>query len=115
MRSLEQARDSWQELSKYKTLRDLKDAVRLDDAGSSAATRGLRSAAWKAFLLCDSVDVVEWQRTLASSRSAYNSLRAHFFRYIENPDDVGAGYDPLSSQDSEVWYSASQLRPAEVF
>lgn len=112
MRSLEQARESWQELSRYKSLRDLKDAVRLD-AGSSAATRGLRSACWKAFLLCDSVDVAEWQRTLASSRSAYNSLRAHFFRYIDNPYDVGAGHDPLS-QDAEVWFAVSRLRRAEV-
>jgi TBC1 domain family protein 5 len=104
MRSLEHARASWQELRKNKTLRDLKDGVRLEhglhslNAGGSA---GFRSASWKAFLLFDTLDVAEWKRTLTSSRSAYNSLRSHFFRFIDNPDDVGGGQDPLS-QDFEV-------------
>ncbi|SMR50824.1 unnamed protein product [Zymoseptoria tritici ST99CH_1A5] len=104
MRSLDHARASWQELQKHKTLRELKDGVRLEyglhslNAGGSA---GFRSASWKAFLLFDSLDVAEWQRTLTSSRSAYNSLRSHFFRFIDNPDDVGGGQDPLS-QESEA-------------
>lgn len=100
MRSLESAREPWQELQQYHTLRDLKDAVRLDGR-SSTSSNGLRSACWRAFLLFDNLDVDEWQRTLASSRSAYNSLRAHFFRFIDNPDDIGAGFDPLS-QNAEV-------------
>ena len=97
MRSLEEARACWPELQRHASLRDLKDAVRLADANSSIATSGLRSACWKAFLLFDSVDVAEWQKTLAASRSAYNSLKVHFFRYIDNPDDVGTG-DPLSHE-----------------
>lgn len=101
MRSLEHARTSWQELHQYKSLRQLKDAVRLSDGRTSIATRGLRSACWKAFLLFDTLDLDEWQRTLASSRSAYNSLHAHFFRFVENPDADSAGLDPLS-QDTEV-------------
>lgn len=100
MRSLDQARQCWPELQRYASLRDLKDAVRLD-ATTSLATNGLRSACWKAFLLLDTVDVAEWQKTLAASRSAYNSLKSHFFRYIDNPDDVGTGHDPLS-QETEV-------------
>lgn len=100
MRSLEEARACWPELQRHASLRDLKDAVRLDGR-SSIATNGLRSACWKAFLLFDSVDVAEWQKTLAASRSAYNSLKSHFFRYIDNPDDVGTGFDPLS-QETEV-------------
>lgn len=102
MRSLEDARTSWQELHQYKTLRQLKDAVRLSpDGHSSVATRGLRSACWKAFLLFDTLDLDEWQRVLASSRSAYNSLHAHFFRSVEDRDAETAGLDPLS-QDTEV-------------
>lgn len=100
MRTLGSARDSWQELQRYSSLRDLKDAVRLE-SDSSVATTGLRSACWRAFLLWDSLDIAESQRILAASRSAYNSLRTHFFRFIENPDDVGAQVDPLS-QDAEV-------------
>lgn len=100
MRKLDDAKTSWQELAQYKTLRELKDGVRLDEH-SSAATNGLRSICWKAFLLFDSLDVEDWQRTLASSRSAYNSLRAHFFRYIDNPEEIGSGFDPLT-QDAEV-------------
>lgn len=101
MRSLEHARTSWQEIHQYKSLRQLKDAVRLSDGHTSIATRGLRSACWKAFLLFDSLDFDEWQRVLASSRSAYNSLHAHFFRFVDNHDAETAGLDPLS-QDTEV-------------
>lgn len=103
MRSLEHARQSWQELQQYRTLRELKDAVRVEPNSKLESLTGFRSAAWKAFLLFDSVDVNEWQRTLASSRSAFNSLRTHFFRYLDHPEDVGAGsgFDPLT-QDIEV-------------
>lgn len=103
MRSLEHARESWQQLQQYRTLRELKDGVRLEPHLKVESLTGFRSAAWKAFLLFDSVEVAEWQRTLASSRSAFNSLRTHFFRYLDHPEDVGAGagFDPLT-QDTEV-------------
>lgn len=97
MRSLEDARESWQTLKQYQSLRDLKDAVRLD-GNLSLATGGCRSACWKAFLLFDTVDTSAWTRTLLSSRSAYNSLRAHFMRHLEDTDE---SYDPLS-KDTEV-------------
>lgn len=105
MRSLKIARDSWRELQNYSNLRDLKDAVRLD-SNSSFATTGGRSLCWRAFLLFnDNLDPDEWLRILGASRSAYNSLRTHFFRFIDNPDDVGAQFDPLS-QDAEVRHSS---------
>lgn len=100
MRTLKEATASWQDLKQYQSLRELKDGVRLDGQ-NAAATSGLRSICWKAFLLFDNLDIDEWQRTLASSRSAYNSLRAHFFRYLDHPEDIGSGFDPLS-QDAEV-------------
>lgn len=111
MRSLDEARLSWQELQRYGDLRELKEAVRLE-ANASIATSGLRSACWKAFLIFDTLDVSEWQRTLSSSRSAYNSLRSHFFRYIDNPEDIEASFDPLS-QDAEVWTEHMHLQRRE--
>lgn len=100
MRSLDTARDIWQEFKQYSTLQEVKEAVRLDER-SSIATGGCRSACWKAFLIFESLDVTLWLRTLSSSRSAYNSLRAHCLRNVDQPDESEAGYDPLG-QDLEV-------------
>lgn len=97
MRSLDQAKVSWEEFRQYSTLKDLKEAIRLD-GDSSIATNGGRSACWKAFLLFEDLDTSSWIRTLSSTRSAYNSLKTHFLRHIENPDELGAGYDPLSGE-----------------
>jgi len=89
MRSLQDASASWQDLKQYKNLKDLQEAVRLDGGHSSpAASSGLRSACWKTFLLFDSVDTVTWPKTLASSRSAYNSLRMHFLSQLDNQDEL---------------------------
>ncbi|KAF2718256.1 RabGAP/TBC [Polychaeton citri CBS 116435] len=97
MRTFGYARDSWQDLKSYSSLRDLKDAVRLNGR-SSAGEDGLRSACWKAFLLFDNLDLQSWPKTLSSSRSAYNSFRLHFLQRLENSDDV---FDPLS-EEAEV-------------
>jgi TBC1 domain family protein 5 len=87
-------------LKTFTSVRELRDAVRPGPKGS-IAVNGLRSACWMAFLLFDTLDATVWQKTLTSSRSAYDSLRSHFLRFIENPDEVNLGFDPLS-QDSEV-------------
>ena len=97
MRSLDSARDSWQELKRYHSLSELKEAARLD-GHTSACSAGLRSACWKAFLLFDTLETPQWPRTLQSSRSAYNSLRMHFMRDVENADDLEANFDPLNEQ-----------------
>ncbi|KAK3723493.1 hypothetical protein LTR37_001745 [Vermiconidia calcicola] len=103
MRSLDSARDAWQEFKQYQTLQDVKVAVRLDGS-SSIATSGCRSVCWKAFLLFDTLDTTEWQRTLSSTRSAYNSLRAHFLRHLEDRDEWVAGQDPLSGEsEASPW------------
>ncbi|KAK3674677.1 hypothetical protein LTR78_005399 [Recurvomyces mirabilis] len=94
MRSLEDASASWQELKQYRTLSDLRQATRVTDTlPSHIAGAGLRSAAWKSFLLFDSVDTAEWPKVLAASRSAYESLRTHFLRHLDNPDEYGGGDD----------------------
>jgi len=97
MRTLQDASASWQELKRYSSLAELREAVRLDGGHvSPAAAAGLRSAIWKAFLVFESVDTAQWPNTLAASRSAYNSLRTHFLRYVENPDELEGGDDPLN-------------------
>lgn len=97
MRSFQDASSSWQELKQYRSLPELRQSVRLDGHTSAAASAGLRSACWKAFLLFESVETATWPKTLSSSRSAYNSLRMHFLQCVENRDDL----DPLS-EDAEV-------------
>ncbi len=97
MRSLDDARNAWDEVRQYQTLKELREAVRLDGT-SSIATTGGRSACWKVFLLFESLDTSTWIRTLSSARSAYNSLKSHFLRHIENPDELTSGYDPLSGE-----------------
>ena len=98
MRTLEQASQSWQELKNYASLKELGEAVRLDGHTSAVASAGLRSACWKAFILLESVDTAEWPKTLASTRSAYNSLRMHFLRHLEDPDELEGDYDPLNEE-----------------
>lgn len=104
MRSLQTASAGWQELKQYQSLLELREAVRLDGRTSAAASAGLRSACWKAFLLFDSVEILTWPKTLGPSRSAYNSLRMHFLQHLEDLEDRDAGYDPLS-EDAEVSHS----------
>lgn len=101
MRSLDSARLSWQALQKFKTLSDLKDAVRIQDGRPTGLPSGLRSVCWKTFLLFGTIDTAAWPRMLSSSRSAYNALRTHFLSHIEHPDELGAANDPLS-EDNEV-------------
>ena len=94
MRSLDSARDAWETLKLHGTLQQLKDSVRLAN-GASIATAGCRSACWKVFLLFDGMSTSTWPRTLSSSRSAYDSLKTHFLRHLNNPDELAAAYDPL--------------------
>ena len=104
MRSLDEARVAWNEVRQSKTLKELKEAVRLD-GDVSIATVGGRSACWKVFLLFETLDTSTWIRTLSSARSAYNSLKSHFLRHIENPDELTSGNDPLSGE-TEVRFLA---------
>ena len=49
----------------------------------------------KAFLLFENLDQSTWTKTLQDSRSACTSLREHFLRHIEHPDDLSE-MDPLT-------------------
>ncbi|OQO03361.1 hypothetical protein B0A48_11619 [Cryoendolithus antarcticus] len=115
MRSLDDARDSWQELKKHRDIHSLKSAAPIPPATHSApyTTSGIRSASWKAFLLFEDVNTSQWPRTLLSSRSAYNSLRMHFLRQIEDGDEQA---DPLSEETDSTWKTrkANQALRAEI-
>ena len=79
---------------------------------------GLRSICWKAsdfqipqtrapltvrllqaFLLFKSLEKSAWAKTLSDSRSAYVSLKEHFLKDLENPDDLSAE-DPLTDTET---------------
>lgn len=99
MRTLEEAKDGqWLRLTACSSLGDLKLHVHEEPSETSLSSRSIY---WKAFLLFDGCDQAEWLRRLVDSRSAYVSLRAHFLRAIDHPDEVEAGLDPLS-EDQEV-------------
>ncbi|MCJ1469655.1 hypothetical protein MMC07_008291 [Pseudocyphellaria aurata] len=55
-----------------------------------------------AFLLFENLDKSTWKKTLSDSRSAYTSLREHFLRDIDHPDDLSA-IDPLTDDESSPW------------
>jgi TBC1 domain family protein 5 len=55
------------------------------------------------FLLFQNADQSSWFQTLADSRSAYDSLRVHFLRAIDNPDEVDSDIDPLSEHEEVCW------------
>ena len=54
----------------------------------------------KAFLLFENLDKSTWMKTLSDSRSAYISLKGHFLKHIEHPDDLSES-DPLT-EDTKV-------------
>ncbi|KAL1639242.1 hypothetical protein SLS58_008084 [Diplodia intermedia] len=116
MRSARDARASWELLEQAKSLADLRAAVGLGSAPATLVS-GQRSACWKAFLLFENVDHAEWPSTLAESRSVYDSLRAHFLRAIENPDELESALDPLSENDESPWVGLrkDEALRAEIF
>ncbi|KAE8451222.1 hypothetical protein EG329_004386 [Mollisiaceae sp. DMI_Dod_QoI] len=117
MRSLEESRKRWDFTIKHAANLDaLKKSVKADGDENPCVT-GLRSVCWKAFLLFQSTEVTGWSRALVDSRSAYTSLREHFLRYIENPDELGSALDPLDDDQNSPWNTLrrdEEIR-AEIF
>lgn len=50
----------------------------------------------QAFLLYGPLSQASWPKKLADSRSAYTSLREHFLKYIDHPNDLQSAGDPLA-------------------
>lgn len=101
MRTLASAVSAWQELRTFRTLEELKRAARIG-IHSSAASTGLRSVFWKAFLLFESFESTTWTKTLLSSRSAYSSLRLHFLRLLENENEVSPDESSFGEDSAQV-------------
>jgi TBC1 domain family protein 5 len=121
MRELANALPAWEQLSKYSSLEEFKHAL-FDTEEELPTITGLRSLCWRVrllvapvhlliylslsrnvqiFLLFQNLDHKSWPASLSNSRSAYDSLRTHYLRAIEHPDEVGSAVDPLST-DEEV-------------
>jgi TBC1 domain family member 5 len=56
---------------------------------------------YQALLLYDNLDLSTWPQRISDSRSAYSSLKDHFLKYIEHPDNLDSTVDPLA-EDEEV-------------
>ncbi|KAI8963903.1 RabGAP/TBC [Daldinia sp. FL1419] len=109
MRSLVESTTRWQETLKYSTsLTDLQRAVK-DNGSSSPCILGCRSICWKAFLLSQSTNTVDWSHTISESRSTYSSLRDHFLKYIKHPEYLTAdSADPLADDTDSPWNTLRQ-------
>jgi hypothetical protein len=60
----------------------------------------------QAFLLRENVDQPSsWIAQIDASREAYATLRNHFLKYIEHPDDLPSTTDPLAEDEEVRWKS----------
>ncbi|KIX01932.1 uncharacterized protein Z518_07871 [Rhinocladiella mackenziei CBS 650.93] len=91
---------------------DLRQALR-DDEGFDPCEDGLRSA----FLLYGPLSQGSWSKKLTESRSAYASLRDHFLRFIEHPNDLHSSADPLADDENSPWSTLrrDELSREEIF
>ncbi|KAI1949763.1 hypothetical protein LOZ57_002240 [Ophidiomyces ophidiicola] len=110
MKTVGESRQRWDALFKYNklnSLEELKQELRSKIHGNPCED-GLRSICWKAFLLHKSLDQTSWPTQLSDTRAAYTSLRDHFLKYIEHPDDLPSTVDPLAEDDNSPWQSLRQ-------
>ncbi|EXJ95876.1 hypothetical protein A1O1_01001 [Capronia coronata CBS 617.96] len=110
MRTFQDIQRRWTSLFNTSIGVDLRQALR-DGDGFDPCEDGLRSVCWKAFLLYGPLSQLSWSKPLAESRSAYVSLRDHFLRFIEHPNDLHSSADPLADDDNSPW---STLRQDEI-
>lgn len=78
---------------------DLRQAIK-DNDEFDPCKDGLRSVCWKVFLLNGPLSKASWIKKTKDSRSAYGSLRDHFLKYIDNPNDLHSSADPLVDDES---------------
>jgi TBC1 domain family member 5 len=103
-------RERWRALFDTSVGVDLREAVR-EGSEWDPCEQGLRSVCWKSFLLYGPISQSTWPKKLAEGRSAYGSLRDHFLRFIDNPNDVNSLADPLADDEASPW---SNLRNDEA-
>jgi TBC1 domain family protein 5 len=115
-------RKHWRQLDDFHSLTDLK--IHVSSHKAPQITAGLRSVCWKVlrphrpsnlsspwqiFLVFKTLDRSPWPTHLADSRKSYESLRTHYLRAIQNPDEFESSTDPLSEND-EVHITSIQQR-----
>ncbi|KAF2676146.1 RabGAP/TBC [Lentithecium fluviatile CBS 122367] len=115
MRTIAEAEKHWRQLDDFHSLTDLKIAV--SSHKEPQITAGLRSICWKIFLLLKTLDRSSWPARLHEYRTAYASLRSHYLRAIEHPDEIESAVDPLSENEQSPWVAlrADETLRAEIF
>ncbi|KAJ4993758.1 tbc domain-containing protein [Stagonosporopsis vannaccii] len=115
MRPVAEAEKHWRQLDDFHSLTDLK--IHVSSHQEPQITTGLRSVCWKIFLLFKTLDRSSWPNHLAESRRTYDSLRTHYLRAIEHPDELESSVDPLSDNDESPWSAlrADEALRAEIF
>ncbi|OJD17794.1 hypothetical protein AJ78_02147 [Emergomyces pasteurianus Ep9510] len=102
MKAVEEARKRWDVVfASNSSLAELTQALRNKD-GRVLCEDGLRSVA-QAFLVHRNLDTASWPVQISDSRAAYMSLRDHFLKYIQHPDDLPSTADPLAEDDESPW------------
>ncbi|RVX69998.1 hypothetical protein B0A52_06169 [Exophiala mesophila] len=116
MRTFDDIQRRWALLFSTSIGVDLRQSVR-DGEGFDPCEDGLRSVCWKAFLLYGPLSQGSWPKKLIESRSAYTSLRDHFLRFIDHPNDLHSSADPLADDDNSPWSTLRQdeLNREEIF
>ncbi|KAF1843060.1 RabGAP/TBC [Cucurbitaria berberidis CBS 394.84] len=115
MRSASEAEKSWRQLDNFHSLTDLK--IHVSSHKEPRLTAGLRSVCWKIFLVFKTLDRSSWPTHLAHSRKTYESLRTHYLRAIQHPDEFESSVDPLTEIDESPWVAlrADEDLRAEIF
>ncbi|KAF2789812.1 RabGAP/TBC [Melanomma pulvis-pyrius CBS 109.77] len=115
MRTVSEAEKHWHQLDDFHSLTDLKISVSAHN--EPQITAGLRSVCWKIFLLFKTLDRSSWPNRLNDSRTTYNSLRSHYLRAIQHPDEFESSEDPLSENEESPWVAlrADETLRAEIF
>ncbi|USP78537.1 hypothetical protein yc1106_05811 [Curvularia clavata] len=115
MRSLSEAEKHWQLLDDFHSLTDLK--IHVSSHKEPQITAGLRSVCWKIFLVFKTLDRSSWPTHLSQARKTYESLRSHYLRAIQNPNEFESTVDPLSELSESPWVAlrADEELRAEIF
>lgn len=99
MRQFQDVEKRWSLLFNTSIGVDLRQAVK-DEGDFDPCEDGLRSVCWKSYLLNGPLSKATWVRKSKESRSGYASLRDHFLKHIENPNDIHSSTDPLADDEN---------------
>ncbi|EUC40297.1 hypothetical protein COCMIDRAFT_9807 [Bipolaris oryzae ATCC 44560] len=115
MRSVSEAEKHWRLLDNFHSLTDLK--IHVSSHKDPQITAGLRSVCWKIFLVFKTLDRSSWPTHLSQARKTYESLRSHYLRAIQNPNEFESTVDPLSELSESPWIAlrADEELRAEIF